>query len=62
MYSLSHEEIPMSDIVSILVKGLTMGGHQDHYSGGVGSVTFVCGSGNNKKINEVLGSSELVSL
>ena len=50
VYGLSHEEMPGSQIFSIPVKGLTVGGHQDLYSGGVGYVTFVRGSGKSKEM------------
>ena len=41
VYGLTKTEMPGSDFVSIPVPGLAVGGHQDLYSKGVGSITFV---------------------
>ena len=46
--------MPGSQIFSIPLQGLTVGGHQDLYSGGVGYVTFVCGSGKSKEMIEII--------
>ena len=51
VYDLSHEGMPPGfQIFFIPVQGLTVGGHQDLYSGGVGYVTFVRGSGKSKEM------------
>ena len=55
IYCLSCEEIPGSDGISIPVKGLAVGEHQDLYSGDVGYVTFSCGNGKTT-INKLMSS------
>ena len=43
IYSLTLEEMPEDKIITIPVPGLTVGGHQDIYSMGIGYVTYVRG-------------------
>ena len=53
--------MPGSELITLTVKGVAVGSHQDLYSGGVGYITFVRGSGKNDKnnTNEMLVSGDV---
>ena len=60
VFGLSDDEMPFNEIITVPVPGLAVGSHQDVYSGGIGFLTFIKGSGkysNSTSENDEIGTA-----